>query len=115
MDRAYLDFARLYRLHEAGSFFVTRARSNLKAERRYSHPVDRASGVICDQTVILCGFYSHKDFPLPLRRIKYRDPKTDKRLIFLTNQFVLPALSIADLYRCRWQVGCPVKDTSSSR
>ena len=104
MDRGYLDFERLYRLHEAGSFFVTRAKSNLKAERRYSHPVDRASGVICDQTVVLSGFYSHKGFPVPLRRIKYRDPKTHKRLIFLTNQFTLPALSVADLYRCRWQV-----------
>jgi hypothetical protein len=105
MDRGYLDFERLYHLHEAGSFFVTRAKSNLKAERRYSHPVDRATGVICDQTVILSGFYSHKGFPVPLRRIKYIDPKTHKRLVFLTNQFVLPALSIADLYRCRWQVG----------
>jgi len=104
MDRGYLDFERLYRLHEAGSFFVTRAKSNLKAERRYSHPVDRASGVICDQTVVLSGFYSHKGFPVPLRRIKYRDPNTHKRLIFLTNQFTLPALSVADLYRCRWQV-----------
>ncbi len=104
MDRGYLDFERLYRLHEAGSFFVTRAKSTLKAERRYSHPVDRTSGLICDQTVVLSGFYSHKGFPVPLRRIKYRDPKTDKRLIFLTNQFTLPALSIADLYRCRWQV-----------
>ena len=104
MDRGYLDFERLYRLHGAGSFFVTRAKSNLKAERRYSHPVDRASGLICDQTVILSGYYSHKGFPVPLRRIKFRDPKTGKRLIFLTNQFALPALSIADLYRCRWQV-----------
>ncbi len=104
MDRGYLDFERLYRLHEAGSFFVTRAKSNFKAERRYSHAVDRASGLICDQTVILSGYYSHKGFPVPLRRIKFRDPKTGKRLIFLTNQFVLPALSIADLYRCRWQV-----------
>jgi len=104
MDRGYLDFERLYRLHEAGSFFVTRAKSNLKAERRYSHPVDRASGVICDQTVVLSGFYSHKGFPVPLRRIKYRDPNTHKRLIFLTNQFTLPARSVADLYRCRWQV-----------
>ena len=104
MDRGYLDFGRLYRLHEAGSFFVTRAKSNFKAERRYSHAVDRASGLICDQTVILSGYYSHKGFPVPLRRIKFRDPKTGKRLIFLTNQFVLPALSIADLYRCRWQV-----------
>ena len=104
MDRGYLDFERLYHLHEAGSFFVTRAKSNLKAERRYSHPVDRATGLICDQTVILSGFYSHKGFPVPLRRIKYIDPKTHKRLVFLTNQFGLPALSIADLYRCRWQV-----------
>jgi hypothetical protein len=104
MDRGYLDFERLYRLHEAGSFFVTRAKSNLKAERRYSHPVDRETGLICDQTVILSGFYSHKGFPVPLRRIKYIDPKTHKRLVFLTNQFALPALSIADLYRCRWQV-----------
>jgi IS4 transposase len=104
MDRGYLDFERLYHLHEAGSFFVTRAKSNLKAERRYSHPVDRATGLICDQTVILSGYYSHKGFPVPLRRIKYIDPKTHKRLVFLTNQFGLPALSIADLYRCRWQV-----------
>jgi hypothetical protein len=104
MDRGYLDFERLYHLHEAGSFFVTRAKSNLKAERRYSHPVDRATGLICDQTVILSGYYSHKGFPVPLRRIKYIDPTTHKRLVFLTNQFALPALSIADLYRCRWQV-----------
>jgi hypothetical protein len=104
MDRGYLDFERLYHLHEAGSFFVTRAKSNLKAERRYSHPVDRASGLICDQTVILSGYYSHKGFPVPLRRIKYIDPKSHKRLVFLTNQFGLPALSIAELYRCRWQV-----------
>jgi hypothetical protein len=79
MDRGYLDFEGLYHLHEAGSFFVTRAKSNLKAERRYSHPVDRATGLICDQTVILSGFYSHKGFPVPLRRIKYFDPKTHKR------------------------------------
>ncbi len=104
MDRGYLDFERLYHLHEAGSFFVTRAKSNLKAERRYSHPVDRTSGLICDQTVILSGYYSHKGFPVPLRRIKYNDPTTHKRLVFLSNQFALPALSIADLYRCRWQV-----------
>ena len=104
MDRGYLDFERLYHLHEAGSFFVTRVKSNLKAERRYSHPVDRTTGLICDQTVILSGFYSLKEFPVPLRRIKYIDPKTHKRLVFLTNQFGLPALSIADLYRCRWQV-----------
>ena len=105
MDRGYLDFARLHRLHEAGSFFVTRAKTNLKAERRYSHPVDRSTGVICDQTIVLSGFYSHQGFPEPLRRIKFRDPKTGKRLVFLTNNVTLPPLSIADLYRCRWQVG----------
>jgi hypothetical protein len=86
MDRGSLDFERLFRLHEAGGFFVTRAKSNLKAERRYSHPVDRVSGLICDQTVILSGYYSDKGFPVPLRRIKYIDPKTRKRLVFLTNQ-----------------------------
>ena len=104
MDRAYLDFERLHRLHEAGSFFVTRAKSNLKAERRYSHAVDRSTGVICDQTIMLSVYYSHRGFPEPLRRIKFRDPKTGKRLVFLTNNFTLPPLSIADLYRCRWQV-----------
>jgi hypothetical protein len=69
MDRGYRDFERLYRLHEGGSFFLTRAKANLRAERRYSHPVDRTTGLICDQTVILSGFYSHKEFPVPLRRV----------------------------------------------
>ena len=104
MDRGYLDFERLHRLHEAGSFFVTRAKSNLKAQRRYSHPVDRSTGLICDQTIVLTGFYSRQDFDTPLRRINFRDPKTGKRLVFLTNNFALPAITIADLYRCRWQV-----------
>ena len=104
MDRGYLDFDRLHRLHEAGSFFVTRAKSNLKAQRRYSHPVDRSTGLICDQTIVLTGFYSRQDFDTPLRRINFRDPKTGKRLVFLTNNFALPAITIADLYRCRWQV-----------
>ena len=104
MDRGYIDFERLYRLHEAGSFFVTRAKSNLKALRRYSNPVDRTTGLICDQTIVLTGFYSRQDFDTPLRRIKFEDPKTGKRLVFLTNNFVLPAITIADLYRCRWQV-----------
>ena len=104
MDRGYLDFERLHRLHEAGSFFVTRAKSNLKAQRRYSHPVDRSTGLICDQTIALTGFYSRQDFDTPLRRIKFKDPKTGKRLVFLTNNFALPAITIADLYRCRWQV-----------
>jgi Domain of unknown function (DUF4372)/Transposase DDE domain len=104
MDRGYVDFERLYRLHEAGSFFVTRAKSNLKAQRRYSRSVDRSTGLICDQTIVLTGFYSRQDFDTPLRRIKFKDPETGKRLVFLTNNFALPAITIADLYRCRWQV-----------
>ena len=104
MDRGYIDFERLHRLHEAGSFFVTRAKTNLKAQRRYSHPVDRNTGLICDQTIVLTGYYSRQDFDTPLRRIKFKDPKTGKRLVFLTNNFALPAITIADLYRCRWQV-----------
>ena len=104
MHLVYLDFEQLHRLHDSGSFFVTRAKMNLKADRRYPHPVDRSTDLICDRTVVLSGYYSHKSFPVPLRRIKYIDPRTRRRLIFLTNQFALPALSIADLYRCRWQV-----------
>ncbi|MGB8437162.1 MAG: IS4 family transposase [Burkholderiales bacterium] len=104
MDRGYIDFERLARLHEAGSFFVTRAKSNLKALRRYSHPVDRSSGLICDQTVALTVFYSRKGFEAPLRRIRFRDPESGKRLVFLTNNFALPALTITQLYRMRWQV-----------
>jgi len=104
MDRGFLDFARLYRFHEAGSFFVTRGKSNLKVQRRYSHPVDRKTGVICDQSVVLTGFYSQQGFQAPLRRIRFKDPETAKTLIFLTNNFVLPAFTITELYRCRWQV-----------
>jgi len=104
MDRGYIDFERLHRLHDAGSFFVTRAKSNLKAVRRYSHPVDRCSGLICDQTIVLTGFYSRQDFDTPLRRIKFKDPETGKRLVFLTNNFALPAITICALYKCRWQV-----------
>jgi hypothetical protein len=104
MDRGYIDFERLHRLHEAGSFFVTRAKSNLKAQRRYSHPVDRSTGLICDQTIVLTGFYSRQDFDTPLRRIRFKDPVTGKRLVFLTNNFARPAITITELYRCRWQV-----------
>jgi IS4 transposase len=104
MDRGYLDFERLYRLHEAQSFFVTRAKSNLKAQRRYSHSVDRSTGLICDQTIVLTGFYSRQDFDTPLRRVRFKDPDTGKRLVFLTNNFTLPAFTITELYRCRWQV-----------
>jgi hypothetical protein len=104
MDRGFLDFARLYRVHQAGSFFVTRAKSNTKAERRYSRPVDRSTGLVCDQTIVLTGQYSPLDYQAPLRRIRFKDPKTTKTLVFLTNNFVLTALTITELYRCRWQV-----------
>jgi len=103
MDRGYLDFERLHRLHQAGAFFVTRAKSNLKAQRRYSHAVDRATGLICDQTITLTVFYSHAGYPDALRRIRFKTPE-GKTLVFLTNNFALPALTIAELYRCRWQV-----------
>ena len=99
MDRGFIDFERLHRLHEAGSFFVTRGKSNLKVQRRYSNPVDRSTGLICDQTVVLTGFYSQKGFESPLRRIRFKDPQTAKTLIFLTNNFLLPALTITELYR----------------
>ncbi|HEY7713841.1 MAG TPA: IS4 family transposase [Candidatus Binatia bacterium] len=104
MDRGYIDFDRLYQLHEAKCFFVTRAKSNLKAQRRYSHRVDRSTGLICDQTIALTGFYSRQDFDTPLRRVRFKDPTTGKGLVFLTNNFTLPALTITELYRCRWQV-----------
>ena len=104
MDRAYLDFDRLFALEQAGAFFVTRAKSNLRTKRRYSYPVDRATGLICDQAVVLTGYYSQKGYEKPLRRIRFKDPETGKSLIFLTNNFALPALTITALYRCRWQV-----------
>jgi transposase len=104
MDRGYIDFDRLYQLHEAKCFFVIRAKSNLKAQRRYSHTIDRSTGLICDQTVVLTGFYSKQDFDTPLRRVRFKDPMTGKGLVFLTNNFTLPALTITELYRCRWQV-----------
>lgn len=104
MDRGFLDFERLYRLHEVGSFFVIRGKSNLKAKRRYSYPVDRTTGLICDQTVVLTGFYSAKGYEAPLRRIRFKDPQTAKTLIFLTNNFALSALTVSELYKCRWQV-----------
>ena len=104
VDRDFTDFARLYRLHAAGSYFVIRAKSNLKAQRRYSHPVDRSTGLVCDQTVMFTNFYATKAFEAPVRRIRFKDPASQKTLIFLTNNFVLPALTITQLYRCRWQV-----------
>ena len=104
MDRGYVDFGRLYGLHQAGAFFVTRAKSNLNAHRVYSAATDRATGVIADQTIALDGHYTAKDYPIHLRRVRFRDPKTGKTLIFLTNQTTLPALTICDLYKSRWQV-----------
>ena len=104
MDRGYIDFTRLARLDDAGSFFVTRAKSNMKFVRRYSCRVDRTTGLICDQTIVLIGFYTRQGFDRPLRRIKFNDPETKKSLVFLTNNFALPALTIAKLYKYRWQV-----------
>jgi hypothetical protein len=104
MDRGYIDFARLYRLHQAGAFFVTRAKKNMQAQRRYSHPVDRSTGLIYDQTLVLQGYQSAKDYPETLRGVRYKDPDTGKRLLFITNNTALPASSICALYKARWQV-----------
>ena len=103
MDRGYLDFARLYLLDQAGSFFVIRPRSNFKCKRVYSRTVDRSSGLICDQLIELVSFYPHQGYPERLRRIRYRDPD-GKGLVFLTNHMSLPALTVCQLYRQRWQV-----------
>jgi len=104
MDRGYLDFSRLYTMHQAQAFFVTRAKSNTRLRRVYSAPVDRSAGIICDQTVALTGTTSSKDYPEHLRRIRFKDPKTGKTLVFLTNNFVLSAATICALYKARWQV-----------
>jgi len=104
MDRAYLDYARLYALHRAGCFFVIRAKSNLDARRVYSQPADRGSGVICDQSIALNGFYSQGHYPEHLRRIRFKDIESGRTLIFLTNQTALPALTICTLYKSRWQI-----------
>jgi hypothetical protein len=103
MDRGYLAFSRLYTLHQAGSFFVTRTKGNTQLQRLYSRPVDRTTGLICDQIVEFTGFYSQKDYPERLRRIRYRDAE-GRPYVFLTNHRTLPALTICDLYRLRWQV-----------
>ena len=104
MDRGYLDFTRLYALHQAQAFFVTRAKSNTRFRRVYSAPVDRGTGIICDQTVALTGVISRRDYPEHLRRIRFKDPKTGKTLVFLTNNFALPVATICALYKNRWQV-----------
>jgi hypothetical protein len=105
MDRGYLDFGRLYAIHQAQAFFVTRAKSNTKFKRRYSQPVDRLNtNVLCDQTGVLTIFYSSKGYPATLRRVVVKDEETGKRITFLTNNFALAPTLIADLYRQRWQV-----------
>jgi hypothetical protein len=104
MDRGYVDFTRLYAMHQAGAFFVTRAKQGMDARRVYSSPTQRSTGVICDQRVMLNGFYSAKAYPEHLRRVRFKDPDSGKTLIFLTNNTILPALMIAALYKSRWQV-----------
>lgn len=104
LDRGYLDFHRLYLLHQCSSFFVIRAKTNLDFQRLYSHPIDKSCGLICDQTIKLAGFYSSKEYPDKLRRIKYIDREQNKKLTFLTNNFKLPAITIAQTYKARWQI-----------
>lgn len=104
MDRGYVDFGRLHVLHQAGAFFVTRAKSNMKAHRLYSAQTDRSTGIICDQTISLDGFYTKQDYPDHLRRVRFKDPETDKTLVFITNQMTFPAATICALYKSRWQV-----------
>ena len=104
MDRGYIDFSRLYRLHHAGSFFVTRAKKNMVAQRRHSHPVDRSTGLIFDQTLVLQGYRSARDYSESFRGVRYKDPEMGKRLPFITNNTALPALQICALYKARWQV-----------
>ena len=104
MDRGYLDFSRLFALHQAGAFFVTRAKRGLDAHRVYSIPVDRSTSIICDQRITLDGFHLSQDYAEQLRRIRFKDPETGKTLVILTNNTALPALTIAALYQSRWQV-----------
>jgi len=104
LDRGYVDFARLYRFHQGGSFFVIRAKSSLKARLRFSQPVDRSTGLVCDQMVMLSSPQSQSNFPHPLRRIRIHEASSGNKLVLLTNHFALPALTICELYRCRWQI-----------
>jgi hypothetical protein len=104
MDRGYVDFDRLYVIHQASAFFVTRTKINMKYHRVYSRVVDKTTGVVADQTIALDGFYTKRDYPQHLRRISFRDPETGKRLVFLTNNFALSAMMIATLYKKRWAV-----------
>jgi hypothetical protein len=104
MDRGYLDFARLYALRQSGGFFVTRAKRNSNIQRIASRPIDRSTGLICDQSVMLNNFYAARDYPGQLRRVRFRDPTTYKSLVFLTNHFGIPALSVCASYKSRWQI-----------
>ena len=104
MDRGYVDFGRLHMLHLAGAFFVTRTKSNMDFHRLYSTKTDRNTGIICDQTIALDGFYTKQDYPTHLRRVRFKDPETGKTLVFLTNQMTLPDATICTLYKNRWQV-----------
>lgn len=104
MDRGYLDFKRLYALTQSFAFFVIRSKTNMKFRRLYSRPVDKSTGLKCDQTIVLTGTKSAKDYPDKLRRTRYLDAKTKLDLTFLSNNFIIPALTIAQLYKCRWQV-----------
>jgi IS4 transposase len=104
MDRGYLDYCRLHRIHLTGTFFVTRAKSNLDASCICSQPADKFAGILADQSIALNGYDSRKDYPNHLRRISFRDPDTGKKLVFLTNQFALPTATICALYKRRWQV-----------
>jgi hypothetical protein len=104
MDRGYVDFARLCAMNQAKAFFVTRAKRKFRFKRRYSHDVDKTTGLRCDQTIVLTGVHSRRDYPEAMRRIVYRDADTDKRFVFLTNNFEVPALAIAQLYKARWRV-----------
>ena len=104
MDRGYLDFDRLYNMHQAGAFFVTRAKINMNFRRIYSAPVNKDMGIICDQTICLNGFYKSKEYPEYLRRIRFKDAESGQTLVFLTNNTALPATTIAALYKSRWQV-----------
>ena len=104
MDRGYIDFARLYRINQNKAFFVTRTKSNFKFRRLYSHQVDKTIGLKCDQTIMLTGFYSSKDYPEKLRRVRYYDKDNNEDLTFLTNNFAIPAITVAAFYKCRWKV-----------
>jgi hypothetical protein len=104
MDRGYIDFTRLYRFQTSMAFFITRAKKNMQFRCQVSRPIDKATGLRCDQTIVLTGTTTATEYPQALRRIKYVDPDIGKRLVFLTNNFALDALTVAKLYKCRWQV-----------